>query len=615
MLDVQLYGMNASGHHLTSLLLHLANSILLFLLLRRLSRAEWPCALVAALFALHPLRVESVAWIAERKDVLSAFFWMLAVWAYTRYVEESRSGGSRRKAWYAASLLLFALGLWQNPGLVTLPFVLLLLDYWPLRRLDPFLLRRVVEKIPFFALAAAASVMAFLAQRLGGSVAPLAALSMGPRLANALVSYARYMGKTLWPVDLAVLYPLQPRWPAWQVALAALLLALVTFWAVWRVRSRPGLAVGWFWFLGMLVPVIGLVQIGRQSTPDRYDYLPGIGLFIMLVWAAWDWLAPRNPRAGAVLGCLALAGCLAATRIQVGYWRTSETLFRHAVQATEDNGFMEAALGVLLVEEGDKDGGMAHLRRGLELSPENYEAHGALGQALLLQGRLPEAVRQFQFAAALSPEDSRYQYGLATALLQNGQAEDAIPHFQKSLQTLPDSAKTHCQLANALMQTAAPGPPLRNTKKSCKPSRTTSRLTPTSHGSWPPTRIPPFATGPKRSFWRCGPITFPAGKIQFSSPLSRPPTPRPAIIPRPRPRRGAPCNLPAPTTIPRWSALCADNWRCIRPAPRFATPTGPVCPPSPQTNDRSHYFHLEKPPALPDICAAMNRRLSNLCHP
>ncbi|MGD1085060.1 MAG: tetratricopeptide repeat protein, partial [Verrucomicrobiota bacterium] len=453
MLDVQLYGMNASGHHLTSLLLHLANSILLFLLLRRLTRAEGPCALVAALFALHPLHVESVAWIAERKDVLSAFFWILTVWAYTRYVEESRSKGSRRKTWYAASLLLFALGLMAKPMLVTLPFVLLLLDYWPLRRLDPPVLRLMMEKIPFFALAAASSVMAFLAQRLGGSVAPLAALTLGPRLANALVSYARYMGKTLWPVDLAVLYPLPPHWPDWEVGCAGLLLALVTFWAVWRIRSRPYLAVGWFWFLGMLVPVIGLVQIGHQSMADRYDYLPGLGLFIMLVWAAWEWLAPRTPRAGAVLGCLAVVGCLAATRTQVGYWRTSETLFRHAVQCTEGNGFMESALGIILVQEGNKEEGMAHLRRSVELDPDIDQVHAALGEALRLLGHWPQAVEQFQIAAALAPNDPRDQYELGTALLQNGQAEDAIPHFRKSLQNLPESAKARCQLANALMQT------------------------------------------------------------------------------------------------------------------------------------------------------------------
>jgi tetratricopeptide (TPR) repeat protein len=474
--DFQLYGMNPAGHHFTSLLLHLANSILLFLLLRRMTRAQWPSALAAALFALHPLHVESVAWISERKDVLSAFFWMLTVWAYARYVEEQKLESGKQKFFYALALFFFALGLMSKPMLVTLPFVLILLDYWPLergrrelssQRLDATPLssrqrlgaaalgrgRLALEKIPFFIFAAAASVAAFLAQRQGGAVASLDRLPMGARLANIPVAYARYIGKTLFPVHLAVFYPIPPRWPDWEVGGSILLLALVTIWALWRVRAQPYLAVGWFWFLGMLAPVIGLVQIGAQSMADRYDYLPGIGLSVMVLWAASGWFQRRAALAPAVLGWLMLAACMAATRLQVGYWTNSQTLFRHAVETTPGNGFLESSLGRALFLQGRREEAMPHLQQGVALAFGNPGVHYNLGNALLALGRAPEAVGQFEIAVNLAPNDAINQFTLGDALLKNGRAKDAIGPLEAALRILPNDVDSHCELATAFLQT------------------------------------------------------------------------------------------------------------------------------------------------------------------
>jgi Flp pilus assembly protein TadD len=455
--DAQIYGMNPAGHHLTSLFLHLANSILLFLLLRRMTGAQWRSALAAALFALHPLHVESVAWISERKDVLSALFFILAVWAYTRFAEELKAGGPRARFFYAASLVLFALGLMAKAMLVTLPFVLILLDYWPLQRLRRSIGRCALEKIPFFILAAASSVVSFLAQRQSGTVMSLAEIPMGMRLANIPLSYARYVWKTLYPVHLAAYYPIQTHPPDWEVGVACLMLALVTIWAVWRVRAQPYLAVGWFWFLGMLAPVIGVVQLGSQSMADRYHYLPGIGLTIMIIWAAGDWLPRRAALWPAVLGWLAVAACMAATRLQAGYWTNSETLFRHALEITPGDGFLESSLGTALFFEGRRGEAMPHLRQGVAFAPRNPGVHYNLGNALLAQGNVPLAVEQFEIAFSLAPRDVLIQFTLGAALLKAGRTEDAIRQLEMVLQTLPNDADTHNELAIAFLRTGRAG--------------------------------------------------------------------------------------------------------------------------------------------------------------
>jgi Flp pilus assembly protein TadD len=297
-------------------------------------------------------------------------------------------------------------------------------------------------------------VVAFLAQRHGRAVCSRWTRNAGveSRLANVPVAYARYLARTFWPADLAVLYPYRGHWPEWAVGGSGVLLALVTMWAMWRVRAQPWLAVGWFWFLGMLVPVIGLVQIGWQSMADRYDYLPSVGLFIMIIWAAKEWIPRSATHAPAALGGLAVAGCLAATRMQVGYWTNSETLFRHAVETTEGNGVMESSLGRALFLEGRKEEAMPHLARGVALDSRNPGTYYNLGNALLALGRVGQAVEQFQIAVNLAPRDAINQFTLGAALLQNGRVEDAIRHLETALQIFPNDADSHDKLGTAYMQ-------------------------------------------------------------------------------------------------------------------------------------------------------------------
>ena len=452
MVDFQLYGMNAAGHHLTSLLLHLANTILLFLLLQRMTQNRWPSALAAALFALHPLHVESVAWVAERKDVLSTLFWMLALWAYVRHAEECAIHYSRFTIHYSLALCFFALGLMAKQMLVTLPFILLLLDYWPLQRFRRPIRRLVAEKAPFFILAAAGCVVAFLVQKQAGVVLPLDQEPVGVRLANVPVSYARYLARTFWPADLAVLYPFRSHWPGWAVGGSSVLLALVTIRAIWRVRAQPWLAVGWFWFLGMLVPVIGLVQIGWQSMADRYDYVPSVGLFIMICWGAQEWSRRTGSHAPAVLGGLAVAGCLAATPLQVRYWRNSETLFRHAVETTEGNGVMESNLGKFLFQQGRLEEALPYLQQAVVSTPGLPKAHYNLGNALLAQRRVAEALAEFEKHVRLQPDDPMAQYNLGRVLSEHGRAVEAVPHLQKAVELSPLMAEAHFKLGNALVQ-------------------------------------------------------------------------------------------------------------------------------------------------------------------
>ena len=387
MLDVQLYGLNPKWHHLTNLLLHMVNSILLFLILKRMTGALWRSAMVAALFALHPLRVESVVWISERKDVLSTLFWMLTVGAYARYVEkvdgqsqhnsQQRTIGasSKVKVYYGLAILFFACGLMSKPMLVTLPFVLFLLDYWPLQRFQiPELQgvsRLLLEKIPFFAMAIASSVVTFIVQKQGGAVSPLTGLPFLARFGNAFIAYTRYLGKTIWPVDLSVLYPHPGHWPIIQIIGAIVFLALITAAVIWRWRAQPYLAVGWFWFVGMLVPAIGLVQVGIQSMADRYSYVPIIGIFIMAVWGMGE-LSARLPSGKWVAGIFAglvLVICAVMTPLQVKFWQNSETLFLHAVDVTDDNYLAYNNLGFFYSNMGQTERAMKFYQSALKINP------------------------------------------------------------------------------------------------------------------------------------------------------------------------------------------------------------------------------------------------------
>src|ERR1700722_3803057 len=348
-IDYQLYGQKPMGHHSTSLMLHLGNVVLLFLLLNRLTGALWRSAWVAAIFALHPLRVESVVWVAERKDVLSTFFWMLTVGAYVRYVEELkvsnpeslRGKSSEFKVFYGLSLLFFALGLMAKSMLVTLPFILLLLDYWPLRLLEfgrNFSRRLILEKIPFLALAACSSAITFVAQDRSGAVTSSAIVPLGQRLANIPVAYVRYLAKIFRPLELGPFYGFE-HWNFYQVAGSIFLLGWITAWVIWQRRVRPYLAVGWLWFLGMLVPTMGLVQVGRQSMADRYSYLPIVGISLMVAWGLHDWAARRLRllQAAGAAGVLALAACALLTPRQIVYWNDPVTLFARAADISSQD--------------------------------------------------------------------------------------------------------------------------------------------------------------------------------------------------------------------------------------------------------------------------------------
>jgi tetratricopeptide (TPR) repeat protein len=489
-LDCQLYGLAPAGHHLTSLLLHAANAALLFLLLHRLTGAVGRAALVAALFALHPLRVESVAWVSERKDVLSAFFWMLSLGAYIRYAENLKSQISNLKFWYALSLMFFALGLMAKPMLVTLPCVLLLLDYWPLGRWGfgaKFSWRPVVEKIPFFLLAAASCLLTFLAQYRAEAVASLARFPLRVRLANVPVAYARYLTSTFWPSHLAAYYP-YVAWSAWDILGAVALLAGITAWALWRARKAPWLAVGWFWFLGMLAPVIGLVQAGGQSLADRYSYLPGIGLGIMLVWGLHD-LAAERPRLRAALataaGLAVMLLALLAWR-QTGVYRDSGTLWEATLRSCPNCLPAHNFLANWLMDQGRWDEALDHCRQALAILPNDIEARNNLSRVFLHQGKLDEAIAEAlqsiqsqprsagnrqtlaraylqkgDFAAAagalreaiqISPDTPDAWCNLGYALLQQGRAAEALPAYQRALELNPDYALAHNDLANILLR-------------------------------------------------------------------------------------------------------------------------------------------------------------------
>jgi len=398
MLDCELFGLNPLGHHLTSLLFHIANTLLLFWVLKRMTGAVWQSAFVAAAFALHPLGVESVAWAAERKNVLSGFFWMLTIAAYIRYAERPCIGR------YLPVVLALCLGLMAKPTVVTLPFVLLLLDYWPLDRFQWKNLRFLVcEKIPLLFLAAVLSAVTFFAQKGIGAVAPADKLGLNLRLANAFVSYIRYIGKIFYPAGLAVFYPHPLRsLPLWQPIVCLFILVVVSAAVIYV--GRRYLVVGWLWYLGVLVPVIGLVQVGNQAMADRYTYLPAIGIFIMLTWGITELLAGWRFRkivfsaAGLIFIILILY-----TRTQLRYWRNNFTLYEHALKVTANNYVAYNNLGAAFQSEGMLEEAIGHYRRALRIRPDYFFTHCNLGSALQSQGRFSEAAGHYQYALGLKP--------------------------------------------------------------------------------------------------------------------------------------------------------------------------------------------------------------------
>jgi tetratricopeptide (TPR) repeat protein len=455
-LDCQLYGLAPAGHHLTNLLLHAANAVLLFLLLNRLTGALWRSALVAALFALHPLRVESVAWVSERKDVLSAFFWMLAVGAYVRYAENLKSQISNFKFFYTLALVFFALGLMAKPMLVTLPFVLLLLDYWPLGRWDfggKFSWRPVVEKIPFFVLAAASSFVTFIAQDRAEAVASLARFPLGVRLANIPVAYTRYLTRNFWPAHLAAYYP-YVGWSAGEILGAVALLAAVTALALWRARSAPWLAVGWFWFLGMLVPAIGLVQAGGQSLADRYSYLPSVGLWIMVVWGLHS-AALGRPRLRQAMTTAApwavMVFAFLAWR-QTGVYKDSGTLWEATLRSYPNCLAAQNNLATWLMGQGRWDEALGHCNKALSILPDDPEARNNLSLIFLHQGKPDEAIAEAMRSIQSQPRSAGNRQTLARAYSQKGDFGDAAVSLRHAIQINPDVAETWCELGYALLQ-------------------------------------------------------------------------------------------------------------------------------------------------------------------
>jgi Tfp pilus assembly protein PilF len=438
--DAQLFGLDPRAFHVVNMLLHAVNSVLLFLLLRRMTGAEWPSAFVAALFALHPAHVESVAWISERKDVLSGLFWMLTTIAYVRYAESPGAGR------YVLVLILFALGLMAKPMLVTLPATLLLLDYWPLRRSG--LGRLVLEKLPLFALVAATIPLTMMAQTKMAK-----SLQMFPlyvRVENALVAYAQYIVMLFWPVDLAIFYP-HPgdAIPLWQPVAAGVLLLAVSVVAIWQRRRRPYLLVGWLWFLGTLVPVIGLMQVGMQARADRYTYIPYIGLFIIIVWIATE-LASDRTRWIAAAAALTLIAYGVLSFIQIRYWRDTETLWRHDLAVTPDNGVAHEGLGLELLQAGKFEEARDHLRESIRLGRHSTRTHGNLAVALQKLGDLDGAAAQYHLALLIDPDSVPAHLGLAEVREAQHRYEDARDQLRAALAIEPNSYTIHRDLALVL---------------------------------------------------------------------------------------------------------------------------------------------------------------------
>jgi Tfp pilus assembly protein PilF len=461
MLDVELFGKGPAGPHFTNLLFHLANTVLLFLLLRRLTAAQWRSAFVAALCALHPLHVESVAWISERKDVLSAFFGMLSLLGYAQYVEKSRVQNPRFKVFYGLTLFFFAMSLLSKPMLVTLPFVMLLLDWWPLKRVPidknsasqrSILNHLLFEKWPFFLLSAVSCIVTLIVQQKGGAMIALAKISTTVRIENAFVSYARYLGKTLYPMNLATPYPYFKHCPLWQVGLAMLLFACLCIIALRLGRKFPFVPTGWFWFVGTMVPVIGLIQVGSQPMADRYTYMPLIGLFIVFVWGAGE-LCARWHLSKQVIGVVAtiiLAVSALRTHDQVRYWKNSEALFRHAIAVIKNNYPAYDFLGIHFASHGQMAEAIDCYLKFLKICPDDPDVLYNFGNILTRVGDPDKAIDYYRHALQITPNQADILNNLGVALVSRKQFDDAIACYNRALQSRPDYADAHNNLGAAL---------------------------------------------------------------------------------------------------------------------------------------------------------------------
>ena len=456
MLDFTLFGSNPGAQHIVNAAFHLGSALLLYLALYRMTRRPWRCALVAAIFAVHPLRVESVAWISERKDVLSTFFEMVTLLLYIRYTAKPRGRS------YFAMAGVYALALLAKPMAVTLPVLLLLLDLWPLGRLDwpldrAALARRSLEKAPLAAMAAIAALLTFLAQRGYGAVATLTRFPIAARLANAAITYVAYIGEMFWPADLAVLYPSHPP-GAGATLLAVVILAAITA-AAWHwIKERPYIAVGWLWYVVTLVPVIGLVQVGIQAMADRYTYLPSVGLSIALVWIVADLVERRHAwrTAFAAVAIVALVALTAAAYRQTAYWKSSRTLFEHTLAVTENNYVIQNNLGLVTARDGDSAGAIALYRAALAIAPDYAEAHANLGHELLKAGQLDQAWSSVSKALEANPNLAVPQGDLGVLLAARGQYEEARRHLERALSLSPSDAENESNLCFVLTHLGHP---------------------------------------------------------------------------------------------------------------------------------------------------------------
>ena len=448
MLDSELFGLKAGVFHLTNLLIHIANTLLLFLVLRKMTGSLWCSGFVAAVFALHPLHVESVAWVSERKDVLSALFWLLTMWGYVNYVQ--RGGGLR----YLLTLLFFGLGLMAKPMLVSLPIVMLLLDYWPLSRYSrrSALIYLLLEKVPFFALAAVSSLITVMVQKRGGAVIALERLSLSTRIYNAVVTYIIYIIKTFFPSGLAVYYPHPHTVPIWQVTAAILLLVLIT--AAVLLARRGYLRSGWLWYVVTLIPVIGLVQVGSQARADRYMYIPMVGLLIMLAWGAAEVTARwrfRKILLSSIAG-ICLSALMVCTWLQVGYWRNSFTLLSRAISVTSGNYIAHLNLGNFLTRQNRAKEAIPHYKKAIEIYPKYVEAHYNLGIALGLERRYDEAIEEYYTVLRLKRRHGEVEFRLADALSQKGRLDEAIIYYTKALERKPDDVEVLNNFSLALFK-------------------------------------------------------------------------------------------------------------------------------------------------------------------
>jgi hypothetical protein len=448
-LDYQFFKNWAGGYHLVNVSFHIVNTLVLFYVLVRMTGAVWPSAFVAAAFALHPFHVESVAWVAERKDVLSTFFWLLTMLAYTRYVE------NRNLRRYLATFALFVIGLMAKPMLVTLPFVLLLLDFWPLER--KFTWRLLVEKIPFFICSIGSCIATFFAQQRSGAMAAIEPCGLMTRISNAVVSYVTYIAKTIWPNRLAVLYPHPENGlPTTKVFICVLALVLISICCIYAGRRYKFFAVGWFWYLGTLVPVIGLVQVGAQAMADRYTYMTLTGLFIIIAWSAKEFVSKQQYKILALLAVVVLVAWGAAASRQLRYWKDSQTLFEHTLAVTKNNYIIHTNYITYLNGIGRLNEVIEQSYELLKIKPDSAETHNNLGIALANTGRPQDAIEHFRLAVKYNPDYLLSYFNLAVALQNEGRLEEAVSYYKQVLKVKPDHINACLNLAAALVELDRP---------------------------------------------------------------------------------------------------------------------------------------------------------------